>query len=110
MLGVSVSEHAVVETPQGTSVQAGSAELALSRVAERVRLGGHDVPAAVVRRRYRAGLANFFRLYLPLADSWQLFDNSQSSGPRRVAAGEGRAVRRLDDGEIWRRLKEAFDA
>jgi predicted ABC-type ATPase len=35
----------------------GSADLAVSRVAERVRLGGHDVPEAVVRRRYRAGLS-----------------------------------------------------
>ena len=33
-----------------------NAELAASRVAERVRLGGHDVPAYVVRRRYANGL------------------------------------------------------
>jgi predicted ABC-type ATPase len=37
-----------------------SAELAVSRVAERVRLGGHDIPAHTVRRRYRARLLNFF--------------------------------------------------
>jgi predicted ABC-type ATPase len=33
-------------------------ELAVRRVAERVRAGGHDVPEDVVRR-YRAGLRNF---------------------------------------------------
>jgi predicted ABC-type ATPase len=86
-----------------------SADLAVSRVAERVRLGGHDVPAAVVRRRYRAGLSNFFRLYLPLADSWQLFDNSEAAGPRPVAAGERNAVHVLGDAETWRTLKESFD-
>jgi hypothetical protein len=32
-----------------------------------VRIGGHDVPAQTVRRRYRAGLFNFFQLYLPMA-------------------------------------------
>jgi predicted ABC-type ATPase len=58
-----------------------NAELAVSRVAERVRLGGHDVPAAIVQRRYRAGLLNFFRVYLPLADTWQLFDNSEVNRP-----------------------------
>ena len=44
-----------------------SPELAVSRVAGRERLGGHDVAEAVVRRRYRAGLQNLFRLYLPAA-------------------------------------------
>jgi predicted ABC-type ATPase len=86
-----------------------NAELAVSRVAERVRLGGHDIPPEVIRRRYRAGLQNFFGLYLPLADSWQLFDNSESTEPQPVASGHGNAVRILGDGEIWRKLKEAYD-
>jgi predicted ABC-type ATPase len=86
-----------------------SAELAASRVAERVRLGGHDIPTDTVRRRYRAGLRNFFRLYLPLANGWQLFDNSASGLPRRIAAGEGKKLRVIDDAEIWHRLKETYD-
>lgn len=86
-----------------------SADLAVSRVAERVRLGGHNVPELVVRRRYRAGLVNFFRLYLPLVDSWQLFDNSDADGPRPVAAGEGGVVRMLGDADAWQKLKESSD-
>lgn len=39
-----------------------SAEIAVARVQERVRRGGHHVPEDVVRRRYRAGLRNFFQL------------------------------------------------
>ena len=35
-----------------------TAEMALSRVARRVRRGGHDIPPDVVRRRYAAGLRN----------------------------------------------------
>jgi predicted ABC-type ATPase len=85
-----------------------SEELAVVRVAERVRLGGHDIPAAVVRRRYRVGLQNLFRLYMPLANSWQVFDNSESAGPRPVAAGEGNAVRFLPDPEAWRKLRETY--
>lgn len=62
-----------------------SAEFALERVADRVRAGGHDVPAAAVRRRYRGGLRNFFRLYEPLASTWRLYDGSGPE-PRLVAA------------------------
>lgn len=40
-----------------------SPDIAVARVAERVRLGGHDVPQATIRRRYRAGIRNFFELY-----------------------------------------------
>lgn len=51
-------------------------ELALSRVKGRVMKGGHDVPEAVVRRRFKRSIGNFFRFYRALADSWILFDNS----------------------------------
>jgi predicted ABC-type ATPase len=50
--------------------------LALSRVRIRVLQGGHDVPAALVRRRFGRSISNFFRHYRDLADSWILFDNS----------------------------------
>lgn len=56
-----------------------SADLAVGRVADRVRAGGHDVPADAVRRRYDAGLRNFFRLYEPLASTWRLYS---ASGPK----------------------------
>ena len=51
-------------------------ELVESRVAERVRLGGHDVPTSVIRRRFIAGRDNFERFYKSLVDEWWLFDNS----------------------------------
>lgn len=38
-----------------------SADLAVQRVRERVRAGGHDVPEEVIRRRYDAGLRNLRR-------------------------------------------------
>jgi predicted ABC-type ATPase len=62
-----------------------SAALAERRVKLRVRLGGHDVPAPVVQRRFGRSLANFFALYLPLADEWTLFDNSEHGESRPVA-------------------------
>jgi predicted ABC-type ATPase len=85
-----------------------SADLAVDRVAERVRLGGHAVPEMVVRRRYRAGLNNFLRLYAPLADSWQLFDNS-GARPRPVAGGGRSVADSVADADVWQRLKESFE-
>ena len=53
-----------------------SAEMAIARVAERVRQGGHNVPEEVVRRRFTAGRANLDIMYRHLVDSWALFDNA----------------------------------
>jgi predicted ABC-type ATPase len=77
-----------------------SAEFALDRVANRVRAGGHDVPAAVVRRRYRAGLRNFFHLYEPLASTWRLYDGSGPE-PKLVAARLEMEPLKVYDERIW---------
>ncbi|MBK6660607.1 MAG: AAA family ATPase [Proteobacteria bacterium] len=53
-----------------------SAELAIARVAERVRQGGHHVPAEVIRRRFEAGYRNFMDYYRAAVDAWALYDNA----------------------------------
>lgn len=50
-------------------------EMAIKRVAMRVRQGGHNIPEVVIRRRFAHGIANIER-YKMLVDSWQLYDNS----------------------------------
>lgn len=82
------------------------AELAVARVAERVRQGGHGVPDDVVRRRFTAGIRNFFALYQRLADTWQVFDNSETSGPRLIAFGHARQSVRVLDAKAWANLVE----
>lgn len=59
-------------------------ELALTRVRGRVMRGGHDVPEAVVRRRFGRSISNFFRPYRFLAHSWMIFDNS-GNAPKIMA-------------------------
>lgn len=81
-------------------------DLAVARVAERVAQGGHSVPEDVIRRRFVRGLANFFFLYTPLVDSWQLFDNSDVAGPRLLADGKRREGPAIHDSESWHRLRE----
>lgn len=53
-----------------------NAETAIARVAVRVRQGGHDIPEAVIRRRFSAGLKHFHQRYKPAVDDWALYDNA----------------------------------
>jgi len=85
-----------------------SPELALYRVQERARTGGHDVPEDVVRRRYLRGIRNLFHLYQPLADTWTIFDNSEPSpNPVLVASGQGSTPIDIVQTQIWDEIKEA---
>ena len=53
-----------------------SLETAITRVAERVRQGGHGIPEPVIRRRFSAGLRNFEQHYRESVDDWVIFENS----------------------------------
>ena len=53
-----------------------SAEVAVDRIAQRVKEGGHNVPAADVVRRFERGWHNFEAAYKPLADSWGVYNNN----------------------------------
>lgn len=64
--------------------------LALKRIADRVRLGGHAVPADVVRRRFGKGLKNLFKTYLNLVDYCAIFDNSSAEPTLVYEKSEGK--------------------
>ncbi|MGA2280020.1 MAG: zeta toxin family protein [Verrucomicrobiota bacterium] len=53
-----------------------SIQLALRRIAARVKQGGHDVSRKDVLRRFDRGWKNFETAYKSLADSWEVYDNS----------------------------------
>jgi len=38
--------------------------------------GGHNIPEDVIRRRFKAGLANFHERYSKAVDSWAFYDSS----------------------------------
>jgi len=56
-----------------------SPQLALRRIAARVRQGGHNVPRRDVLRRFSRSWTNFEMHYRLLADAWSVYDNSGSS-------------------------------
>ena len=85
-----------------------SPELAVERVRVRVQLGGHSVPEETVRRRYGAGLRNFFQIYRPLATMWHFYDNSRATGLRLVAAGRRAGSVSVRDRAAWERIREEW--
>jgi len=80
-------------------------DLAIFRVRERIKNGGHSVPEETIKRRYSAGLKNFFNLYTLLADSWQFYDNSDDNLVL-IAAKTQKTDPIIKDIELWQQLLE----
>jgi predicted ABC-type ATPase len=55
-----------------------SDELCVRRVERRVQKGGHFVPEADIRRRFKRSIANFWGIYRKLADNWVVAYNGGS--------------------------------
>jgi predicted ABC-type ATPase len=73
-----------------------SSNLSASRVGERVRKGGHDVPEEDIHRRFPRSLFNFWTIYRPLADRWVLVYNGEG-GFLDVAVGFSDSVSIRDE-------------
>ncbi len=73
-----------------------SPAVAIQRVEERVRLGGHAIAPDVITRRFHRSLHNLVRIYAPLSDAWRVYDNSEPSA-RLIAHGlRGQATQVVD--------------
>lgn len=79
-------------------------ELALTRVAQRVRAGGHSIPEEVVRRRFSRGLQNLFRIYTPVFDAVLIFDSSGDSPEMVMLTVADQSL--VFDRERWGRMQE----
>ena len=85
-----------------------SADFAVRRVADRVRIGGHDVREETIRRLYDSGLWNFFGLYQPLATTWRMYDNSRWTRPKLIAWGGASLKDKVLDRRLWQQVKRGF--
>jgi len=86
-----------------------SPELALARVQERVQMCGHNVPEEIVRRRYYAGIRNFFQLYQPLTESWYFYDNSVAGSPNLIASNNKEDGIYIENPTIWKQIEEEYN-
>jgi predicted ABC-type ATPase len=85
-----------------------SVKLAVNRIKDRVENGGHYVKSTDVKRRFPRSIRNFFNLYMPLADSWYLFENSAYL-PRLIAKNKsGQTI--INDTELFKKLAEKKNA
>ena len=64
-----------------------NSNIAVARVRERVKKGGHHVPTADVRRRFTRSLKQLVEHYAPIADRWAIWDN-QTSPPSLITESE----------------------
>ncbi len=78
-----------------------SVELAKSRVAERVKKGGHNILPATIERRYHRGIKNFFGLYQDAVDTWVIYNNSNAT-PEIIASGVEKRATTIYNSDIWR--------
>jgi predicted ABC-type ATPase len=85
------------------------AETAIARVASRVRLGGHNVPDEDIKRRFDAGIRNFFQSYLPVVTTGKVFDNFQPSLPVLIAEGGRNLPLTIHDDVLYTKLKKGYD-
>jgi predicted ABC-type ATPase len=83
-----------------------SVELALLRIRGRVSLGGHDVPAADVRRRFDRSIRNFLVHYRHLANSWTLYDNTAAMP--KIIASEERGQLRVGETTLYNDLVRRY--
>jgi predicted ABC-type ATPase len=83
-----------------------SPEIAIGRVATRVKAGGHFVPDETIRQRYARSVRNFFELYRPHADQWEVYDNTY--GQRDLLAiGSTTDEELIEDEERWARFRRS---
>lgn len=75
-----------------------SPEHHIARVRFRVSRGGHDIPEAKIRERYRTSIANLVAL-LPRVSRLQVYDNSRDAEPGTPVA-DPRLLLQMEDGRI----------
>lgn len=86
-----------------------STEMAVQRVAARVRDGGHSIPDNIVRRRFGRSLSNFFNIYRPIADSWLMLDNSTVPEPGAIAWRNVGGPVQWDRKGPWEKLRKRYE-
>lgn len=84
-------------------------EFAIRRVEQRVRLGGHDIPEATIRRRFTRGWENLQNRYLGIVDEWSIYDARQAPA-LLLETGDHRPPEKLmEDSTIYQPSGEAAD-
>ena len=111
--GVSYASHLKKAKENGyhihiTYLWLSSVEQAIKRVALRVKQGGHNIPEEDIRRRYFRGIKNLIGLYLPLANTAIVVDNSSVEWGigKIIAQKDAKFQLKVEDEMIWELLQK----
>jgi predicted ABC-type ATPase len=88
-------------------------DLAVERVANRVKLGGHEVPEADVRRRFYRSLVNFGTVYRRITHEWRVYHALRPLDEpdlRLIAHGVGDATVGILDEDAWLNIQKQTGA
>jgi len=88
-------------------------DLAVERVGNRVKLGGHDVPEGDIRRRFYRSVSNFEKIYRRITHEWRVYHALRpldEPEPRVIAHGVGDAVVAILDQDAWLEIQRQADA
>jgi predicted ABC-type ATPase len=80
-----------------------SPDLAIERVKNRVKEGGHNIAVYVIKRRYLSGVKNLFNLYFPISDYWIIIDNSENPF-KLIAEGNAMKDKQISDNNTWTKI------
>jgi len=80
-----------------------STELAKQRVKMRVSEGGHNIPDETIKRRYKLGINNLIKLYIPVCDYWMVVDNSESPF-KLISEGSQSKHIEIKEKTIWNKI------
>lgn len=81
-------------------------DLAIERVAHRVRQGGHSIPEDVIRRRYYTGLKNLLTHYLPIANQALILDNAIVGSTKVIVRKHADGSLEVKKPIIWKEIQE----
>jgi len=77
-----------------------SPNIAIDRVKDRVNNGGHNIPKDIIIRRYYRGIFNLIHFYIPICNSWIIFNNTKGES-EMVAKGEFELNRIVENQYLW---------
>lgn len=77
-----------------------SQKLAMARVADRVKKGGHNIPKEVVLRRYERSLYNLVNLFIPICNEWYIYDNSETN-QSLISEGKNENILKIYNSSAW---------
>lgn len=81
--------------------------LAIERVKNRVKEGGHNIPERIIRRRYKRGIKNLFEIYWEIVNEALLLDNSGNEAKLIVTKGKNKTE--IYDNIIFSQIKNFYE-